>query len=259
MGRHAESPCRDRRPTPLKISVSLSYNIYEPLTYHSPAGGSELKVGMRVLVPLGNRIVSGWVLDLESSFKGRLKNIVGFIEDPFCPGEEFLAFARQSAVAYFSSVGAVLDHALPASKKNLKKLCLELDGKVLKIDEFSPKQLEKMAAATVLRFFFKAKEVPQAEPGEPAAGAALPQNRLLLDPGRGRDYQEISQTYWTAAKASCCWSPTTPAPVTGKRFGRNWTSTTQKHVRPPEKPFGRNTNKEKAACFAEVCRQLYCR
>jgi primosomal protein N' len=201
MGRHAESPCRYRRTTPLKISVSLSYNIFEPLTYHFPTGGSELKVGMRVLVPLGNRIVSGWVLDLESPFKGRLKNIVGFIDDPFCPDKEFLAFARQSAVAYFSSVGAVLDHALPASKKNLKKLCLELDGKVQKIGEFSPKQLEKMAAATTPRFFFKAKEVPQAEPDKPTAGAALPQNRLLLDPGRGSDYQEISRAVIAGGKS----------------------------------------------------------
>jgi len=185
----------------LKISVSLSYNIFEPLTYHALASGTELKVGMRVLVPLGNRIVTGWVLNLESAFKGRLKNIIGFIDDPFCPGKDFLEFTRQSAVAYFSSQGAVLDHALPASKRDSKRLYLELDGKIKKLGDVSPKQLEKMAATTTLRFFFKVKEVPGTEPGKPPAAAAPPQNRLLLDPGRGGDYQEISREVMADGKS----------------------------------------------------------
>ena len=143
----------------MKISVSLSYNIFEPLTYQtSAAAGAGLKIGMRVLVPLGNRIVSGWVLNLDSPYKGRMKNIIGIIDDPFCPDEAFLEFARQSAIAYFASVGVVLDHALPASKKNLKKLCLELDGQVKKITDFSLGQLEKMAAADGAAIFFQGKE-----------------------------------------------------------------------------------------------------
>ncbi|MEI6614139.1 MAG: hypothetical protein WCL37_04515, partial [Chrysiogenales bacterium] len=117
----------------MKISVSLSCNIFEPLTYQTGSAACGLKVGMRVLVPLGNRIVSGWVLELDSPYKGRLKNIIGIIDDPFCPDEKFLEFARQSAVAYVAAVGIVLDHAQPADKRNLKKLCLELDGLVIKI------------------------------------------------------------------------------------------------------------------------------
>lgn len=178
----------------MKISVSLSYNIFEPLTYQtSAAAGAGLKVGMRVLVPLGNRIVSGWVLNLDSPYKGRLKNIIGVIDDPFCPDEAFLEFARQSAVAYFASVGVVLDHALPAGKRNLKKLCLELDGQVKKITDYSLGQLQKMAATETLRFFFKERSVSPAAVLIDAASSATSPNRLILDSGRGRDYQEISQ------------------------------------------------------------------
>jgi primosomal protein N' len=177
----------------LKISVSLSCNIFEPLTYQVKSGECGLKVGMRVLVPLGNRIVSGWVLKLDSPYKGRLKNIIGSIDDPFCPDEAFLEFARQSAVAYFASVGVVLDHALPPSKRNLKKLCLAADGQVKKLNDFSLGQLEKMAAENTLRFFFNEKSVEQAAFVAPAAAAAVQQDRLLLDPGRGHDYQEISR------------------------------------------------------------------
>jgi primosomal protein N' len=185
----------------LKISVSLSYNIFEPLTYQVKSGESGLKVGMRVLVPLGNRIVSGWVLKLDSPYKGRLKNIIGIIDDPFCPDEAFLEFARQSAIAYFASVGVVLDHALQASKRDLKKLCLETDGQVKKISGFNLGQLEKMAAENALRFFFKEKSVEQAVFVAPAAAAAVQQNRLLLDSGRGRDYQEISRAVMAGGKS----------------------------------------------------------
>jgi primosomal protein N' len=190
MGRHAESTGRSCLRTPLKITVSLSYNVFDPLTYHALPNASGLKAGMRVLVPLGNRIVSGWVLDLDSPYKGRLKNILGIIDDPFCPDAGFLEFARRSAIAYFSSIGAVLDHALPASKRNLKKLCLEFDGKVQRFDAFNLKQLEKTSAATTLRFFFKGGEAAQPIPASPAVAAAAAQNRLLLDPGRGNEYQE---------------------------------------------------------------------
>jgi len=107
----------------LKISVSLAYNVFEPLTYHVSAEAPAVKIGMRVLVPLGKKIVSGWVLGLDSSYPGKLKNIIGIIDDPFCPDERFLEFIRRSAIAYFASAGVLLDHALPASKKNLKKLC----------------------------------------------------------------------------------------------------------------------------------------
>jgi primosomal protein N' len=185
----------------VKICVSLSYNIFEPLTYQARPGEFKLKIGMRVLVPLGKQIVSGWVLDLDSPYKGRLKNIIGIIDDPFCPDEAFLEFACQSATAYFTSVGVVLDHALPGSKRNLKKLFLEADGKVLKFADFSPGQLEKMAATTALRFFFKEKNAEQTDFTTPGACTAVQQNRLLIDFNRDQDYREISQTVLASGKS----------------------------------------------------------
>jgi primosomal protein N' len=185
----------------LKISVALSCNILEPLTYQVKTDELPLRVGMRVMVPLGKRIVSGWVLELNSNYQGRLKNILGMIDDPFCPDETFLEFARQSAVAYFTSIGVFLDHALPASKKNLKKLCLELDGQVNKITGFSPGQLEKMAAIKPLRFFFREKTLAQADFAKaPTAHAAQP-NRILLDTDRERDYRESSLAVIASGKS----------------------------------------------------------
>jgi primosomal protein N' len=185
----------------LKISVSLSYNIFEPLTYQVKNDPLPLKKGMRVLVPLGNRIVSGWVLELDSPYQGRLKNIIGMIDDPFRPDETFLKFASQSSAAYFTSTGIILDHSLPASKKNLNKLCFDLDGQVHKIADFSPGQLEKLAAAKPLRFFFREKAVEQSYFPKATASPATQPNRLLLGPDRERDYREISRTVLAGGKS----------------------------------------------------------
>jgi primosomal protein N' (replication factor Y) len=58
-----------------------------------------------------------------------------------------------------------------------------------------------MAATTTLRFFFKEKSVEQATFTTPTAPSAVQPNRLLLDSGRGRDYQEISQTVLGSGKS----------------------------------------------------------
>ena len=109
---------------------------------------------MRVLVPLGKRIALGWVMDLDSPYRGRLKNIIGIIDDPFCPDPAFREFARQTAAAYFTSAGSVLDHGLPPSQKNRKNLRLK-GRQAAKNGEFDPGRLEKLSAAGPLRFFFK--------------------------------------------------------------------------------------------------------
>ena len=177
----------------MKISVALSYNVFEPLTYHVEAGALPLKKGMRILVPLGNRMVSGWVLELDSPYQGRVKNMIGMIDDPFRPDETFLEFTRQSAEAYFTSAGVFLDHSLPAGKKNLKKLWLEQDGQAATITGFSLAQLEKMAAAKPLRFFFKGKNREQMDFTKPRAAYSAQPERLLLDPDREREYRDIVQ------------------------------------------------------------------
>ena len=142
----------------MKISVALSYNIFEPLTYRVKAPRLGCKPASRVLVPLGKRVALGWVLALDSPYGGRLKNIIGVIDDPFLPDRAYLEFAQQAAAAYFVSAGSVLDHCLPPSQKNLKNLRLETDGQVRKMAEFGTGELEKLAATGPLRFFLQGRE-----------------------------------------------------------------------------------------------------
>ena len=176
----------------MKVSIALSSNVFEPLTYQIEPGARAVKVGARVLVPLGKRIASGWITRLDSPYPGKLKNVIGIIDDPFCPDEPFLEFARRSAVAYFTSAGVVLDHALPASKKNLKKLFFEQDGQTAKFTDVTAAQLEKMAARRPLRFFFKDRGARAVETGKPVAADPALQSRLLLAPDREQDYRELA-------------------------------------------------------------------
>jgi primosomal protein N' len=172
----------------LKISVSLSYNLFEPLTYEAPEPAAGLQPGARVLVPLGKRIALAWVLELDSPYRGRLKRIIGAIDDPFRPQAELLDVALRAGAAYFASAGSLLDHCLPPSQKSPRGLLLELGGSTRRMSEFAPSELERLAAGGPLRFFFR-------KAGEAAAGAAsggpdAPPPRLLLGSGREAEYRE---------------------------------------------------------------------
>ena len=175
----------------MKISVSLSYNVFEPLTYQAPDSASGLKAGARVLVPLGKRVALGWVVGLDAAYGGRLKSIIGVIDDPFCPDEELLELARQAGAAYFASSGSLLDHCLPPSQTNPGKLLLDVEGQARKLAEFAPLELERLAADAPLRFFFKS--------ASPAAAAPLPRGadpgpeRLLLGREREAEYRAACQ------------------------------------------------------------------
>jgi primosomal protein N' len=171
----------------LKISVALAYSLGEPLTYRAP-DGAVLQPGDRVVVPLGRRLALGWVVGLDSPYNGRLKSIVGIIADPFRPGPELMEFARQAAAAYFTSPGSLLDLSLPPGHKNIKALQLETDQGQRQLDDVSPSELERLAAAGPLRLAFK-KPSP-AVAGERAAAAVDPAARLLLGPGRDHAYRD---------------------------------------------------------------------
>jgi primosomal protein N' len=178
----------------LKLSVSLAYNIFEPLTYRvADAAAAPLRPGSRVLVPLGRRLALGWVVGLDSPYGGSLKNIIGIIDDPFCPDGPYLEFARRTGAAYFASSGSVLDHCLPPSQKALSNLRLEIDGQLRKITECNLQLLEKMAAAGPLRFFFKTASEPGGETALPGTGDGASSPRLLLGAEREEAYRQICE------------------------------------------------------------------
>lgn len=171
----------------MRILVSLSYSLFEPLTYEAPDDAG-VEPGSRVLVPLGRRLAVGWVIGLDSSYAGRLKRVIGIVDDPFRPDPGLLEFARLTATAYFTSAGSILDLSLPPSQKNLKGLQLQTDEGRRPLSGLSPADLGQRAAAGPLRLFFKTPSPPEGAPVALAAASAVAE-RLRLGPGRAEEYR----------------------------------------------------------------------
>ncbi len=104
------------------IKVSLSVNIFEPLTYRFSGTAERVPVGTRVLVPLGRRLSGGWVVGADSAYRGSAKPVIGTMGSGFFPDARLLEFSRQVAETYFVSQGSILDHALPPRSKPLASL-----------------------------------------------------------------------------------------------------------------------------------------
>src|ERR1041384_5086875 len=91
-------------PSPLK----------EPLTYEVPQE-LDVKPGMRVVVPVGRRRVTGLVAELASTSRiERVKAILDVPDPPPFMDEPLLRLGQWIAKYYLSSIGEVLAAMMPA-------------------------------------------------------------------------------------------------------------------------------------------------
>ncbi|PKN16942.1 MAG: primosomal protein N' [Deltaproteobacteria bacterium HGW-Deltaproteobacteria-3] len=100
--------------SPPYLEVAVAAPLPQTLTYALPAGGEIPVPGQRVLVPLGGRLLTGYVLaasDEKPEF--RLKPIAGLLDDfPVFP-ENMVPFFRWVARYYHYPIGEVIRGALP--------------------------------------------------------------------------------------------------------------------------------------------------
>lgn len=143
------------------IQVSPSLNIFETLSYHYTGDPALLKPGLRVVIPLGNRITAGWVIDTHSHYKGKVKDILGVVKDGYLPDKHFLAFVKAVSGVYFTSVGMLLDAALPPSQKPISAIYFEnkeKQGKVEKLHRYSLDDLQRLSSAGAIQGFYKSRD-----------------------------------------------------------------------------------------------------
>jgi len=136
------------------VSVALSRNIHHPLTYRHH-GDQEPVPGTRVVVPLQNRIVGGWVTGLNPHYRGPTKKIIGIIRDPYLPDPAYLAFCEDLADQYLCSQGIILDHSLPPGKKPLRSVCISRRGQLQSIAEFAFRELWDLSRKTPLDLAYR--------------------------------------------------------------------------------------------------------
>jgi primosomal protein N' len=178
------------------VQVSLSLNIFDDLTYNYTGEPAFLKPGLRVVVPLGNRLTMGWITDTRSQYRGRVKDIIAVIGDDYVPDGRFMAFLSAVSNLYFTSLGTLLDGSLPPAKKSIGSLYFENKetGKIEKLNKYSFNELQQLSKGGAIPCFYGAKNRDAVFPGsvvrEPEPCAA-PGHRFLVSFQREPHYREM--------------------------------------------------------------------
>jgi primosomal protein N' (replication factor Y) len=123
-------------PEPINkyLEVAVSAPIGRPLTYLSPSDCQQhLMPGMRVLVPLAGRKITGYILStVDSAPSGqKIKEIYEVLDSrPLFPAEQ-VRFFKWIAKYYHYPIGEVIKTALPAglTKKSGRRVVLTETGR----------------------------------------------------------------------------------------------------------------------------------
>jgi len=151
----------------LSLPLDQSFSYIVPESYQRKA-----KVGSRVLVPLGQRILTGFIVNLRKrrvtqDFK--LKEIVEILDEEPVFSSSFLSFTRKLCDYYYSSWGELLQASLPPSfiLKSKTRVALSEKGKAAFQNEgFSKEEREllgflrkKTYSALFLKRKFRVKNI----------------------------------------------------------------------------------------------------
>ena len=131
--------------TPSYIDVAVAAPLHQTLTYAVPDKHGPLSVGQRLLVPLGRRMVTGYLLGQveEPAADFKIRSIAGVCEEfPVFPAG-MLPFFRWIARYYHYPLGEVIKGALPGglTARTNRQIILTEEGK----KQIAPADLKKFA------------------------------------------------------------------------------------------------------------------
>jgi len=97
------------------VQVSIPKSTLAPLTYSVPDQFPELEDGMRVLVPLGARFVTGFIIELDPAFDKTLdiRPIADLVDSVNLFSKTMLKLTKWMADYYLAEWGEILKAALP--------------------------------------------------------------------------------------------------------------------------------------------------
>jgi primosomal protein N' (replication factor Y) len=98
------------------VDVAVTLPLQETLTYRDPRG-ERAPLGTQVIVPLGSRMVTGFVVGYREEAPGRVRDIEAFVGDEPVLDESILALCRFAAEYYLAPLGEVLRAALPYGER----------------------------------------------------------------------------------------------------------------------------------------------
>jgi len=100
------------------VEVALPVNVNQTFTYRLPDGATA-SVGVRVVVPFGKKLLTGYIVALHEELPPDLseisiKPIVQLVDEQPLLSEEMLKLTRWVSEYYFAPWGEVIRAALPA-------------------------------------------------------------------------------------------------------------------------------------------------
>ena len=98
------------------VRVAVPVPALGSLTYSVPEGFPVPAIGARVVVPLGNRVLTGWVVGIEEGPGARpaaIKPIIQILDDKAFVPDDVLQLATWVAEYYACGIGEALAAAMP--------------------------------------------------------------------------------------------------------------------------------------------------
>jgi primosomal protein N' (replication factor Y) (superfamily II helicase) len=99
------------------LEVALALPPFSVFTYRDPRLGERVALGAQVVVPLGNRRVTGFVVGHPSEGPAQVRDIEAVLEDEPALDAEILELCRWAAGYYLAPLGEVLRAALPQGER----------------------------------------------------------------------------------------------------------------------------------------------
>ncbi len=123
---------KERMPRLTRIEVAVALPVESTYTYEIPDDLSEAAdIGKRVMVPFGNRKVTGYILGPDSSFADNkeIKPIADVLDEDALFPPEMIPFFRWIASYYLHPIGEVIKGALPSGLNKYERMSVELTEK----------------------------------------------------------------------------------------------------------------------------------
>ena len=141
----------------MRVEVALSLNTNANFSYEWTGDPNSIKEGIRVIVPVWNRVTTGWIVNTRSEYQGRVKYILGIIKDEYIPDEKYLKFVNEISRTFMISAGKILDASLSPGMRSLTNVYFNSDDGELPFYKRSAKELEKVSKSGAVEFFYKIK------------------------------------------------------------------------------------------------------
>ncbi len=135
-------------------------DIFEKFAYEFRRDPSEAVPGTRVVVPFGRRVVTGWITG-KSSYSGKVKPVIGVVNDKYSPDSNLLEFAGKVSNIFIVSVGKLLDKSLSPMMRSLKNIIFtdENNGNIHSLSNCSYRYLSGLSSEKEIIFSYKKRPV----------------------------------------------------------------------------------------------------